>query len=418
MPRSTTPRLPWALLALCLIMVTTNLVLLWQMIGEPGIDLIAADGIAIMLIIPSFIPLVAIGALIAIRQPGNSIGWLLCGIGLSWQLFALANAYAVFATGIHNGEIFGSRMSMWLASWIFYPTMCVNVAIVPLLFPHGRPPSGRWRAVFWVAVVGTIGSAYMFAFDTTTIHVQEIGEDALYPNPYGLSHLLAVIVGTIGVLLVIAATVVSGAWIVSRWRHVGGVERQQLKWIAYSGAITATVFLVNTLLFTVDTRIGEKFLIVQVLSFAAFPFAVGIAIVRHRLFDIDLLIRRTLVYGALSICLLATYLALVLALGDTMRRIAGGESGVVVAASTLAVAALFQPLRTRIQRTVDRRFNRSRYDAERTLDQFSARLSEQVDLTSLCVELQEAVTETMQPAHVSLWLRRVDDGAVDARRTG
>lgn len=400
-----TKRLPWALLALMLVMVAAHLLTTWLILRSPGIDIVRAYGFSNLLVIPSFVPLVALGALIAARRPDNSFGWLLIGIGFIWETYAFLDMYSVYAFGVRDGEIFGSQFAMWAGNWMFYPALCLVVAFVPLLFPSGHLPTGRWRIVFWMALIGTLCASIGFAFEPTTFETDALPDDSGIPNPYAFNAWVADILFAIGFPLSISAGVAAGVFIVWRLRRARGVERQQLKWVAYVGALAAAIFGVNTMLFMFELEIAPTIWVLQVLSFAAFPIAAGIAIVRHRLFDIDLLIRRTLVYGLLTVSLVGAYLVLILVSQGVVQAISGQRSDLTTAISTLGVAALFRPFLTRIRALVDRRFYRRKYDAARLLESFSARLRDQLDLAMLSAEISAVVDETMRPAHVSLWLR-------------
>jgi len=277
----------------------------------------------------------------------------------------------------------------------------------PLLFPNGRLPSPRWRPVFWLTTLGIVCASLGFALQPTTLTVDGLPSNIGIANPLGWDGFLwpVRICFIIGIPLTIFGGVAAGVSIVWRLRHTRGIEHQQLKWIAYAGALIAAIFGVNTLLFTFDSPIAHAVWIAQMLSFAALPLAIGIAIFRYQLFDIDRLINRTLVYALLSLSLVLAYLLLILASGSIVRAGTGRSSGLAVAASTLAVAALFRPLRGRIQSAVDRRFYRRRYDAARTVDAFSARLRDTVDLPTLTADLHTVINDTMQPTHVTLWLK-------------
>lgn len=398
-------RLPWMLLVVQLVMVAAHLLTFALIMSTPDLNLRRGFFVANLLIIPSFLPLAALGALIAARHPRNSFGWLLSGIALVWETYALLDIYSVYAYGVRDGAIFGSRFAMWGGNWMFFLALGLVVAFVPLLFPNGRLPPGRWRIVFWMALVGTVCTSAGFAFERITYETDALLNGPSIPNPYSLSGWFTNPLFLIGFPLAIASGVAAGMSIIWRLRRARGIERQQLKWVAYAGALAAAIFVVNTLLFIMGLGIADSVWVLQVLSFAAFPFAAGLAILRYRLFDIDLLIRRTLVYGLLSVSLIAAYLALILVSQSVVQAVTGHGSDITTAAATLGVAALFRPFLTRIRALVDRRFYRSKYDAARLLESFSARLRDELDLTALTAEVSAVVQETMHPTHVSLWLR-------------
>ena len=398
-------RLPWALLTLQLIIVAGHLLVLWLILSTPNLELRLGFFVSNALIIPSFVPLAALGALIAARHPGNSFGWLLSGIALLWEVYAFLDIYSVYAYGVREAEIFGSRFAMWAGNWMFFLALGLVVAFVPLLFPDGRLPLGRWRIVFWMALVGTVSTSAGFAFERTVYETDAYHVNSSIPNPYSISDWVTHTLFLVGFPLAITAGIAAGISIIWRLRRARGVERQQLKWVAYAGAIAAAIFGVNTVLFIMAVPIADTVWTLQVLSFAAFPIAAGLAIIRYRLFDIDLLIRRTLVYGLLSVSLVAAYLVLILVSQGVVQAVSGQRSDITTAAATLGVAALFRPFLSRIRALVDRRFYRSKYDAARLLESFSVRLRDEVDLAALSMEVSAVVRETMHPTHVSLWLR-------------
>ncbi len=326
------------------------------------------------------------GALVAGRHRGNPVGWILCVVGLGLALALISIEYATYAVLAEPGSLPGGEAMFWLTEWIWLPTMLVGTFLL-LLFPNGRLPSRRWRPVAWLAIAGMIGVALHEAFSPGKL------DNFPRDNPVGLG-------GTAGELaealaasysLILIATIASLASVAIRLRRAKGDERQQLKWLV-SGAVVLSI------------GINLPGLLGIFIGLAAVAGAVGVGILKYRLYDIDVVINRTLVYGALTATLAATYLGGVLLLQLALSGITEG-SGLAVAASTLSVAALFRPARARIQEAVDRRFYRRKYDAAQTLERFGARLRDEVDLDSLSAELRTVVADTMQPTHVSLWLR-------------
>ena len=275
--------------------------------------------------------------------------------------------------------------------------MIPMLTLFPLYFPTGRPPTPRWRWVQWLAL-GSIPTAFVSqAFAPSDL------ADYAVANPFaaeGALRTAADVVGLIGIAAMFTATVAAAASLVVRFRRSRGDERLQLKWVA-----TAAVLFVANFIFPSQEIVGEDAgfatLLVGVLIVSA---AVAVSILKYRLYDIDVVINRALVYGSLTATLAGVYVGSVLLLELLLSDLTQG-SGLAVAASTLAVAALFRPARARIQRSVDHRFFRSRYDARRTIEAFGARLRDEVDLGELTTDLQSVVVETMRPAHVSLWLR-------------
>ena len=341
----------------------------------------------------AFAAFMAVGALIVANRPGNAIGWVFSAIALLAVTGALAEEYAGYAVWTRPGLLPGGVLAGWYAGWAWYPTVALALVFTPLLFPDGRPPSPPWRLVAWLAVA-TTALFVGFAAVQPTI---ELDDGHVVDNPIGVAgvtdpddSLLNIALG----LLVVAAVVS----LVVRFHRSRGEERLQLKWFTYAGAVLP-VLLVGDLL--PDTVSNVLF----ALGITFPPVAAGIAVLRYRLYEIDRLINRTLVYGLLTTLLAGVYAGLVLVLGRLFGDLGDRPPSWAVAGATLAVAALFQPARQRVQRLVDRRFNRARYDAARTVERFSARLRDQVDLDTLSAELLAVVDQTVQPTRASLWLR-------------
>jgi len=341
-----------------------------------------------------------VGALIALRRPGNAVGWLLLAIAI---LFAGGEVAEVY---VADSSRAGRTWVAWLSGFTTNLWFSLAVIFLPLLFPHGRLPSPRWRPVLWLGVAQLALGAVATAFKPGEL---ELRESSGIDNPLGVAGGLTEVAQVLSTVIGALAVILAAASIVIRLRQARGAERQQLKWFAYVGVMAAACLFLAVL---VGTASGgdpsDGFTAVAVTAWLSglallgfgLPVATGMAILRHRLYDIDVVIRRTLVYGALTATLGATYLALVLLAG-----LAVGKSNVAIAVSTLAVAALFRPARARIQAVVDQRFYRRRYDATRTLEAFGARLRDELDLEALGADLSAVVQETVQPAHVSLWLR-------------
>jgi len=351
-----------------------------------GIPMAAFEAIVLLL-------LGVIGAVVTARQPRNPIGWMLCAIPLSLGLLILGSHVYWSIALDHPAGSRAAEAVAWLSAWAWIPAMVCALTLFPLLFPSGRPLTRRWRWVAWVALGSCPALFIGTAFASGRL------EDYPIQNPLGASGPIEIAVRAIGVLgfaLMLGAMLASTASLVIRFRRSHGVERQQLKWVSAAAALFLVIFIFPTDLLGGDD-LGFAGLLLGLLVVAG---AIAISMLRYRLYDIDVVIRRTLIYGTLSASLAAAYLALVLLIG-----LALGESDLAVAGSTLAVAALFGPARARIQATVDRRFYRRKYDATRTLAAFSAQLRDEVDLRTLSTELSAAVRQTMEPAHVSLWLR-------------
>ncbi|MGH8958728.1 MAG: hypothetical protein ACRDVK_08635, partial [Acidimicrobiia bacterium] len=335
------------------------------------------------------------------KRPANPIGWLLLVSALAYLVGGLVETYVVDAFFVRPGSLPVLPWVVWLGSWVFGLGFGLTGGFVLLLFPTGRLPSQRWRPVAWAA--GT-GLALLLAGGALA---PDAFEDLPIASPLQLRSgtLLMMLEGS-GFVLFIGAFLAGVGSLVVRYRRSRGEERQQLKWVAFSVLVLGLYLLALTLLEAIN---GEAQVPDQVenlattAALALMTVAIGVAILRYRLYDIDLVINRTLVYGILTLLLGAVYVGGVLGLPTLLPR--EEDNDLVVAGSTLAVAALFSPLRRRVQGFVDRRFYRFRYDAQRTIEVFSSRLRDQVDLESLIRDLPGMVRDTLQPAFTSLWLR-------------
>jgi hypothetical protein len=391
-------RLAWSLCALTLLVMAASLVLIvlgWSMPLPQGVTPWRDQAVSLVGIVGAPI----LGSLIATRRPRNPYGWVWLGFGLSLALqqFALSyGAYALVAPGLLVAPLTISRV-LGLGNQ-------VSLALAPfllLLFPTGRLPSRRWRPLAWIsALSGVTIMILVFLFD----------------NPDQVAGTIGVMAGSV-VFVIFATIAVSALSLLFRYRRARGVERQQLKWVAFA-AVLAALFLVGQQLFwligllisylvgwdqpslnrSLDNLLNVA---IEVCLYAG----VGIAILRYRLYDIDIIINRTIVYGTLTVSLALVYLGGVISLQGLLRALTGGGSQLAIVASTLAIAALFNPLRRRIQNFIDHLFYRRKYDAAKTLEAFSARLREETDIDALNSELLSTVRETVQPEHVSLWLR-------------
>jgi len=349
----------------------------------------------------------AAGWLLAARRPENPIGWILLAIGVSWGVSA-TSTYADYTVKLHHDPAGGALVAA-LTSAFWLPAIGITGTFLLLLFPDGHLLGRRWRYVAWTSAVAMVAGVMGLVFDPGPL------TDAGYPgvqNPVGVDALGPILAaGWVAILVVVAMMVASAAGLVLRYRRAHGLERQQLKWLAAAAAGVAVVYaiVVPVGVFIDPSPQPPAWLwaaqTVSLLSFGVIPIAIVFAILRYRLYEIDVIIRRTLVYAALVVTLAGLYLVGVTMVGGVLRRVTGGSGAVGVTVSTLAVAAAFHPLRLRIQRGVDHRFYRARYDAVRTLESFSGRLQEQVDIEAVSGEVVGVVRQTLQPAHVSLWLR-------------
>jgi hypothetical protein len=340
-----------------------------------------------------------VGAIIASRQPRNAIGWLFCGVGVTIGLNSFAGGYAEFslASSFRMGAL--AEAAAWFSSWSWIILVFVPTTFLLLLFPDGRLPSPRWRPVAWCAALGLIGFVAGY-----TLNPGPLDDFPQVVNPYGVESLILEAVGIAGAILASASMVASAVSLIVRMRWAGRAQRQQIKWLAYGSAlVVGAVFLGSV----ISVWSGEVGIALISLGLLGVPICTGVAIARYRLYDIDIVINRTLVYGALTAALVAVYFGGVATLQALFRALTGQEqqAQLAIVVSTLVIAALFNPLRGRIQGFIDRRFYRRKYDAAKTLGAFSAKLRDKTDLDALTDDLVGVVKETMQPAHVSLWLR-------------
>jgi hypothetical protein len=340
----------------------------------------------------------AVGALLVVKRPTNLIGWIMTTLALMIGLFPVGDAYAgyVMTTRGHPDAL--AVLGAWVQSWYWFLLIALTFVYLPLLFPDGRLPSRRWLPFAVLPGIAALAALVLGAL-TDTLTGQNI--DYRIDNPIGIEGLAPIeelpIFGLLGVLLAVGILTAMASVLV-RFRRSRGVEREQMKWFLYASALLPT-FLVSDYLPDV---VGA---VLFSLVFIALPVAIGVAILRYRLYEIDLIISRTLVYGPLTAMLVLLYVGSVVSLQYAFRVLTGQSSQIAIVASTLAIAALFSPLRGRIQSFIDRSFYRRKYDAAKTLAQFSSRLRDETDLDSLNGELVSVVRETMQPANVSLWLR-------------
>jgi len=337
----------------------------------------------------------AVGAIVALRRPANAIGWLLFSAGVVAALGAFGLEYGIYAIVGRATALPGGFLGAWLGSWTWVLYVAGILPFVLLLFPDGRLLSRRWRPVAWAAVISVLVTTALMAFKPGPLQEAAYTDNPFTPLPSSMVDTLAAI--AIGSIL----PVMGGAScsLVVRFRRSTGVEREQIKWLAFSAVPLVAAGFVSAVL---PDKLGQVLFVFLLLSV---PVAVGVAVLRYRLYDINVLINRTLVYGTLSATLIMTYVATVVLFGAVLRTFTSG-SELAVAVSTLATLALVQPLRRRIQKAVDRRFYRSRYDAARTLDAFNVQLRDQVDLDAVRGGLLDAVHDTVQPSQASLWLRR------------
>lgn len=346
-----------------------------------------------------------VGGLIVARRPGNLIGWIFCVEGIANGLATLAVQYARYTLQTQPGSLPGGVWAAWLGSWSWVPGLGL-LALLLLLFPDGHLPSSRWRPVAWLALAWIVVNIASIAVRPGPLLSSAPTVRAVAAtNPLGIADAEAVLraFGTFAISILALLWLASIVSLILRFRRGGDLARQQLKWFLYAAALFAAAFLASLLPGLPDElSVASEGL--KLVAAALLPASVGVAILRHRLYDIDRLISRTLAYGALTATLALVYYCGVVAFQGGLRGISGQTSDLAIVASTLGIAALFQPLRRRIQRFIDRRCYRRRYDAARVVGAFSASARDEVDLSHLTTHLLEVVDETMQPAHVSLWL--------------
>jgi hypothetical protein len=343
-----------------------------------------------------------VGAVIVARQPRNRVGWLCCAVGLLLGPAFFGQDYAWYALVDEPGSLPGGPAMVWLGQWPWQVVLGL-ISFLLLLFPSGHLVSSRWRPVAWIGAVATASLWLWAAFAPREL--EGVGLEGL-ANPLAIHGAEAVFkVIRVTASAIFPVTILAAASMVVRLRRARGEERQQLKWFTYAAVLSVLVWLVFIVPDVVNRLPAALGFVILLSWLVAVPLAIGIAILRYRLYDIDRIINRTLVYGLLTALLALGYAGVVLLLGQVFGGVTDQPPSWAVAGATLAVAALFQPARRRIQEAVDRRFNRRRYNAARTVQAFSARLRDQIDLDTLSTELLAVVDQTMQPTRVSLWLR-------------
>ena len=374
--------------------------------GSWGADLTVGG----LLLYMPFLAFPLVGALISFNRPHNPVGWICLADGLLWMFLAMSDQYGVYGVASPASVPFPVVVA-GINNWLWVPAVGLLGTYLLLLFPDGRLPSRRWRPLAWLsgAVVVLVSVGVMLAPGP----LQNVGG---VRNPFGLEgeHWVTT-AGYVVLPLLPLCMFASALSLVMRYRRSRGEVRQQIKWIAFAASVVVIVYLITmvaSMVFPSESWFAGNLPVwldllqyAALLSLTAVPIAVGIGILRYRLYDIDLLINRALVYGSLTASLVAVYIGGVVSLQYAFRALTGQGSTLAVVASTLAIAALFNPLRRRVQGLVDRRFYRRKYDAAKTLEAFSAKLRDETDLDALNTELVGVVQETMHPAHVALWLR-------------
>ncbi|HZG62957.1 MAG TPA: hypothetical protein VEY13_05520, partial [Rubrobacteraceae bacterium] len=407
--------LAWALAALSLAMFIASVALYLlarsaqEAYGTSG----AADLRSVLFNVP-FLTFPLVGALIASRRPNNPIGWICISVGFLWVFTFLSGGYIAYGIA-RPGSVPFVVITAALTQWMWVLPVGLLSTYLLLLFPDGKLPSSRWRPLGWLS-----GAVIVLMSATGLFTPGPLTEFEGVRNPLGLEGASWLVDASIVLLLVLAiCSFASAVSLILRYRRSGGEVREQIKWIAFAASFVGLAFLgtiLSVIIFAPEFFTPEGggstpplwFGLLQyviMLSFASVPVAMGFAVLKYRLYDIDLLINRTLVYGTLTATLALVYISSVVSLQAVLRVLTGQESTLAIVASTLAIAALFNPLRRRVQRLVDRRFYRRKYDAAKTLAAFNARLRDETDLDTLGRDLMGVVRDAIQPEHVSLWLR-------------
>ena len=404
----------WSLCVLCVALAVASLILA-LLNGRTLGEIFISSGIITFATLP--VSFSVVGALVASHRPENPIGSIFLAAALFYGLLFAGEEYAIYALLTNPGSLpLGAELS-WLTEWIWALGLGLILVFLPLLFPDGHLLSRRWR---WVAWLGGL-SIGLICVLTSIVLWPERGPALVQPGGFAgeVAEWRSAVLDLVQLKLAVPMLLVAGlGGVISlfvRFRRARGDERQQIKWFASAAALTFFWMLVFAIVLGELLSAGGVLPEVTgalsgLLVLPSIPSATGIAILRYRLYDIDVIINRTLVYGSLTVTLAAVYLGSIVVLQTLQYRLSVGITGqaeqsqLAIVVSTLVIAALFTPLRRRIQSFIDRRFYRSKYDARKTLEAFSARLRDETDLDALSEDLTSVVRETMQPAHVSLWL--------------
>jgi hypothetical protein len=360
--------------------------------------------VGVLALLLGILPTITVGLILVVRLPKNLIGWLLLVGGLLLAVGSGVSSLADYGLNVNPGSVPGAVWLAWLSQWISLPFTVLLLGYLPLLFPTGRLLSRLWRLATVAGVVALVFAVARNAFIPfppgdypTDVH-----------NPLAVSGLDGDAVGTIGWVLLFAVVLLALASLVVRYRRGSGVEGEQIKWFAAVMAVAGPALVIGALTFNATSgiwaQVSTTAFAISGLGMALLPVAIGIAVLRYRLYEIDRLISRSIGWGVLTVILGAVFVGLVLGLQTVLAPFTGSNE-LAVAGSTLLVFSLFQPLRRRVQGLVDKRFNRSRYDAQRALDAYSARLRDEVDLDTLQGSLLTIVEATLEPTTASLWLR-------------
>jgi hypothetical protein len=382
MSRRAASYLAWSLCTLCVALAMASLIL-GLLNGRTLVEIFIAWSITFATLIVSFS---VIGALIASHRPENPIGWIFLAVGCCYGLLSAGDEYAIYALLTNPGALALGAEASWLGQWIWAPGLGLILVFLPLLFPDGHPPSPRWRPVGWLG-----GLSIVLAVVSSTIVLWPERGPALVTGDESPSHVLDVVLLFAAVPMLFVAGLGAVNSLLVRFRRARGDERQQIKWFASAAALTLIwiiVFGQSTLRGLPEAMVALSSLLV----IPSIPIATGVAILRYRLYDIDVIINRTLVYGSLTVILVGLYFGGIVVLQRVFVLLTGERSTLAVVTSTLLIAALFNPLRRRIQGFIDRRFYRRKYDAAKTLEAFSAKLRDETDLDALSGEMRHPGT--------------------------
>jgi hypothetical protein len=409
-------RLAWSLAALSVAMFLASAalcVLLVRFVQTPGGPDSDLPGVILLLYLP-FLAFPTVGASIASARPENPIGWILLADGLLWMLVSVTDFYGVYGLIGPSSVPFALAIA-GLNNWMWVPAVGLFGTYLLLLFPDGRLPSRRWRPLAWLC-----GAVIVLASVGVMLAPGPLQGLSGVRNPFGVEGVPWLrVAGTAVLPMLPLCMLASASSLVMRFRRSGGEVREQIKWIAFAASVVVIVYLLTMVAslvvpsatwFAAGSPLWLNILqYAALVSLTAVPTAVGFAVLKYRLYDIDIIINRTLVYSTLTATLVAIYFGGIVLLQRVFLLFTGQQSTLAVVASTLLIAALFTPLRRHIQSFIDRRFYRNKYDARKTLEAFSSRLRDKSDLEALNNRLVAVVRETMQPAHVSLWLHRLTD---------
>jgi MFS family permease len=396
-------RAAWLAWALCALVVGLSVVGLALTFAAPNAPRLAPKIVQITL--ESIIPVVCggVAALIVAHQPRNMIGWLLMVIALGSVVAGVIQISLLQSMTAAQAATPAILFAAWLSNWSWW-MLIGPLLLILVLFPTGRPPGPRWR---WVIVaVAALFATFVF-LQTFAEFFQLLDTDIRLRNPIGFipGSVLIPFFSWPWLVMLVTTAMFCVASVVVRYRRAAAQERAQIKWFLYACAVFFMLIFPFGAFASDNVLLNALFSIVFNLAILTIPASIGIAILRYRLYDIDVIIRRTLIYGALTALLAAVYFGSVITLQALLRPLVGVDSELALVASTLAIAALFQPLRRRIQHVIDRRFYRRKYDAQQTLQAFSMKMRDETDLDELTADLVQVVDDTLQPSHVSLWLR-------------